>query len=242
MKIPITKRVLIALVAPILLLAATPAAAPAQERDPDPTDGYQSPEESLKDDLSITAKSHGWTFDEAEAQYRVAETLGQIAAKIAPERLDVFVGTALSDKPGGTPTLYIKGEADEFVHEVIKESGLDVKVADGQPYSYLELQERNVRLNDALTEFGFRDLSSGFDITTKGTITVAVAARRDLPTNPEEILNKLPEEFQKGVQLTTPTSSATPPSTATAAWPPMSAGPSTAPPAGRSSARPAPPG
>lgn len=201
MKNLITRRVLIALVAPLLLLAP-PAAAIAQERDPDPEDGYQNPEESLKDDLSNTAESHGWTFEEAEAQYRIAETIGEIAAKIAPERLDVFVGTALSEKPGGTPTLYIKGKADEFVYEVIKESGLDVNVADEQPFSFLELQERNARLNGALTEIGFRDLSSGFDITAGGTITVEVAAGRDLPSDPEEILKKLPEEFQKGVQLT----------------------------------------
>jgi hypothetical protein len=201
MKNPITRRVLIALVAPIVLLAP-PAAASAQERDPDPTDGYQSPEESLKDELSNTAKTHGWSFEEAEAQYRVTEAIGEIAAKIAPERLDVFVGTALSEKPGGAPTLYLKGEADAFVHEVIKESGLDVNIADKQPYSFLELQERNTRLNGALTEAGFRNLSSGFDITAEGTITVEVGATRGLPSDPEEILKKLPEEFQKGVQLT----------------------------------------
>jgi hypothetical protein len=200
MKNPITRRVLIALVAPLLLLAP-PAAATAQD-DPDPKDGYQNPEESLKDDLSNTAESHGWTFEEAEAQYRVAETIGEIAAMIAPERLDVFVGTALSEKPGGTPTLYIKGDADSFVHEVIKESGLDVIVADQQPFSFLELQERNQRLNRELTGIGFNDLSSGFDITDGGTLTVEVAAERDLPSDPEEILRKLSEEFQKGVLLT----------------------------------------
>ncbi|MEU5153837.1 hypothetical protein [Glycomyces sp. NPDC021274] len=201
MKKPIAKRVLIALVTPALLLAS-PAAVIAQENDPDPKDGYQNPEESLKDELTSTAESHGWTFEEAEAQYRVAEAIGEIAARIAPERLDVFVGTALSEKPGGTPTLYVKGEADSFVHEVIKESGLDVIVADQQPFSFLELEDRNERLNRELTEIGFSDLSSGFDITAEGVITAELAANPELPSDPEEILKKLSEEFQKGVQLT----------------------------------------
>lgn len=201
MKNPITKRVLIALVAPALLLV-TPAAVTAHGDDPDPKDRYQNPEESLKDDLGITAEGRGWTFEEAEAQYQVAEIIGEIAAKIAPERLDVFVGTALAEKPGGTPTLYLKGESDSFVREVIKESGLDVIVADGQPYSFLELQERNQRLNRELTGLGYGDLSSGFDITNLGAISVEIAAERELPSDPEEILKGLSEEFQKGVELT----------------------------------------
>lgn len=200
MKNPIARRVLIALAAPLLLLAS-PAPVTAQENDPDPEDGYQSPEESLKDDLGNTAESRGWTFEQAEAQYRVAEAVGDIAAAIAPERLEVFVGTALSEEPGGTPTLYIKGEADRFIHQVVKESGLDVIIAEHQPYSFLELQDRNERLNRELTGLGYKDLSSGFDITD-GTITAELAANPDLPSDPEEILKGLSEEFHKGVEVT----------------------------------------
>ncbi|WP_100446976.1 chymotrypsin family serine protease [Glycomyces xiaoerkulensis] len=199
MKSPIAKRVFIALVAPGLLLAS-PAAVNAQEEDPPPEDGYQSPEESLEDDLRITAEARGWSFEEAEAQYRVAEAIGEIADEIAPERLDVFVGTALSEKSGGPPTLYIKGEADDYIWRVIEESGLDVIVAEHQPFSFLELEERNQRLNQELIELGYEDLSSGFDITD-GRIATELAAQPDLPTDPDEIRERLSEEFHKGVDL-----------------------------------------
>ncbi|GAB3660017.1 chymotrypsin family serine protease [Glycomyces tarimensis] len=199
MKYPIVKRALIALAATVLLLAS-PAAVSAQDDDPGPKDGYQTPEEGLKDDISSTAETRGWTFEQAEAQYKVTEAIGDIAAEIAPERLDVFVGTALSEQPGGTPTLYIKGEADEYIYRVIKESGQEVAVADGQPFSYLELEERNTRLNEQLTELGYVDFSSGFDIT-KGTISAELAAQADLPTDPEQIRERLSKEFHRGVEL-----------------------------------------
>jgi hypothetical protein len=197
MKIPIARRVLIALASLALLLA--PQAAAAHD-DPDPDDGYQTPEEGLKDDLSNTAKERGWTFAQAEDQYLVAQAIGDIAAQIAPERLDVFVGTALSDEPGGAPTIYIKGEADEFVKRVIRESGQDVVLADGQPFSYLELKGRNERLNGELVKLGYVDLSGGFDITT-GRISAELAAQSGLPTDPDKILDRLSDEFQRGVTL-----------------------------------------
>ncbi|GAB3996704.1 hypothetical protein GCM10029992_17550 [Glycomyces albus] len=198
MKHAIAKRALIALVAPALLLA-TPAAVNAQD-DPPPEDGYQSPEESLKDDLMLTAETRGWTFEQAEAQYRVTEAIGEIADKIAPERLDSFVGTALSERPGGPPTLYIKGKADDYIWRVIEESGQEVIVADGQPFSHLELRDRNDRLNEHLVELGYGSLSSGFDITD-GTISAGIGAEPGLPSDPEEIRKQLPKELQEFVEL-----------------------------------------
>jgi hypothetical protein len=200
MKNPIATRVLIALVAPLFLLA-TPAAVTAQDDAPQPEDGYQTPEEALRDDLANTAASHGWTFAQAEAQHRVTEAVDAIAGTIAPERLETFVGTALSEEPGGTPTLYLKGEADEFVRSVIRESGQDVIVADRQPFSFLELQARHERLNRELIGLGYTDLSSGVDITD-GTITAHLAAQPGLTSDPEEIRERLSEEFYRGVTLT----------------------------------------
>ncbi|MDN3239699.1 hypothetical protein [Glycomyces tritici] len=198
MQFTLSRRILAALAAPLLLLAS-PAVGTARADDPE--DGYQTPEEGLRDDLARTAAAHGWTLAQAEAQYRVTEVIDDIASQIAPERLDVFVGTALSERPGGTPTLYIKGEADEFVRSVVEASGLDVTIADRQPFSYLELQDRNDRLNRELIGLGYADLSSGADITN-GTITVDLAAQPGLPSDPEAIRERLSEEFRRGVALT----------------------------------------
>lgn len=60
MKKPI-RRALVTLVTPLLLLAS-PAAVAAQEDDPHPEDGYQTPEDGLRDDVENTAESRGWTF------------------------------------------------------------------------------------------------------------------------------------------------------------------------------------
>ncbi|GAA2136447.1 hypothetical protein [Glycomyces algeriensis] len=199
MKHPIARRVLIAFVAPLLLLAS-PAAGAAQEDDHEPEEGYQTPAESLRYDLGKTAEAHGWTFEQAEAQYRVTEAIGDIAAAIASERPEVFVGTAVSDAPGGTPTLYIKGGADEFVQRVVRASGQDVIIADHQPFSYLELKGRNERLTRELIALGYEDLSSGFDITD-GTITAHLAAQPGLSSDPGEIRERLAEEFHRDVAL-----------------------------------------
>jgi hypothetical protein len=192
------RRVLVALAAPLLLLAS-PAVGTARADDPE--DVLQTPEEALRDDLTATAEARGWTFAQAEAQYRVAEAMDDIASQIAPERLDVFVGTALSERPGGTPTLYLKGEADEFVQRVVDASGQDVIVADRQPFSFLELQARSERVNRELIALGYADLSSGVDITN-GTITVDLAAQPGLTSDPAEIRERLSAEFQRGVALT----------------------------------------
>lgn len=84
---------------------------------------------------------------------------------------------------------------------MIAASGQDVIVAEHQPFSYLELEDRHLRLNRELIGLGYADLSSGFDIAD-GTITADLAAQPGLPTDPEEILQLLSEEFRQGVALT----------------------------------------
>ncbi|WP_106363069.1 hypothetical protein [Glycomyces artemisiae] len=192
---PFAARLVAALAIPSLLLA--PPAAFAQD-DADP--GYQTAEESLREDLALTAEALGWTFEEAEAQHRVAQALDGITSAIAAERLDALVGTALSERPGGIPTLYIKGEADEVVLEAVRASGQEVVIADGQRFSFLELRERNRQLNRELVALGYADLSSGVDITT-GTISAEVAAQPGLPTDPEAIVRELSGGLQDGVAL-----------------------------------------
>ena len=63
-----------------------------------------SPEEAIAQDLSLTAEGRGWTLDEAVAQHRAAEVIGKIAVQLSNERPEVFVGSALSEEPGGAPT------------------------------------------------------------------------------------------------------------------------------------------
>lgn len=199
MRNPISKRVLIALLAPSLLVLS-PIAANAQD-DPDPDEDVQTPEAALQEDLAITAKANDWTFEQAAAQHKEAEAIGEIASKIAEKNIQVLVGSALNEEPGGPTTLYIKGEADEFVHQVIDESGHEVILADGQPYSYLDLEARSQLLSESLVELGYGQFSAYVDIT-EGVIVSWVLFQKGLPDDPEEIIKQLPKELAQGVDLT----------------------------------------
>ncbi|WP_100445493.1 chymotrypsin family serine protease [Glycomyces xiaoerkulensis] len=195
----ISKRAIVALAAPALLLA-TPATVAAEENDTAAESDYQTPEESLEHDLRLTAEAKGWTFEQAEAQYEVTEAIGDIAGEIAPKRPEAFVGTALSEEPGGAPTLYLKGEADEFVERVIEQSGQKVIVADGQPYSFVELQERSLQLTEELIKLGYGDIVSAVDIT-EGTVSAEVAAPRGNIVEADQIAGRLSEELRTGIDL-----------------------------------------
>lgn len=65
----------------------------------------QTPEDALRQDQELVARGNGWTYEEANAQYLAAEDLGAIAEVVAEERPDIFVGSALSEEPGGSPAV-----------------------------------------------------------------------------------------------------------------------------------------
>jgi len=161
----------------------------------------QSAEEALARDLALTAKGNGWTLDEAAAQHDAAQIIGRIAERVAEERPEIFVGAAVSTQPGGAPTLYIKGPADQFIRDLVAQSGIEVIVADNQPFSFAELEARVLRLRDALVAIGFRTMGMGVDIT-RGRISATVSVQAGVPVTAAAILSTLPEDLRSGVELT----------------------------------------
>jgi streptogrisin C len=146
--------------------------------------------------------ANNWTLAEAVAQDRAAEAVGAIATRIAKERPDSFIGSALSDKPGGTPTLYLKGPADAFVRELVAESDVGIRLADNQPYSLEELGARSHRVHAALAAAGFRDIVTGTNIAGGGVIPAGVSVQPGLTTSSSEILSGVPEDLRGSVNLT----------------------------------------
>ena len=181
-----------------------PSAISAEPSDgaPEPTPHLQSPEEAMAQDLALTAEGRGWTIEQAEAHYRASEAMDPITSRLAAERPDIFIGSALATEPSGPPKIYIKGPADDFVRYLVAGAGIAIEIVDDQPYSRNELDARQGQLVRALQEWGFASFSAGADIQDRGQIEASVVRQTGLPDDPAEILAGLPAELRDSVRLT----------------------------------------
>jgi hypothetical protein len=161
-----------------------------------------TPEIDPHPDLAATAQARGWTLDEAAAQQRAADAVGAIATRIAKKHPDIFVGSALSTKPGGAPTLYIKGPANAFVSDQVASSDVQIVLADRQPYSFLELEARQLEVHKSLAAAGYRNIVSGTNITGRGLIPATVAVEPGLAAASGAILAAVPSPLRSSVALT----------------------------------------
>ena len=153
-------------------------------------------------DLEVIAKSRGWTIEQAAAQQRAADVVGALAVKIAGTHPEVFVGSALSEIPGGPPTIYIKGPADADLRDLVAASAVKIILADRQPFSFDELESRKDKVHQALEAAGFRNVMTRVNITGGGMIPAAVAPEPGLSTAADDILSMLPEDLRESVELT----------------------------------------
>jgi hypothetical protein len=160
-----------------------------------------SPEEALTCDLQAMAEGRGTTIEHEYARSRTSLILDEITTRISRERPDLFIGAALSDKPAGPPTLFIKGPADAFIRELVAEAEIEIVIADNQPYSAAEINERQDRIGSALQELGFTNFAVGNDIRT-GRFYAAVTIEAGLPTEPDEIVALLPRDLRGDLDLT----------------------------------------
>jgi len=175
--------------------AAAPAAAPGESAP-------LSAAEQDAYDIALLAKAKGWSLAEAAEQHRVTDIIGGIAVRVAKERPDAFVGSAVAATPGAAPTLYVKGPADQFIRDLVRTSGIDVVVADNQPFSFDELEARKLRVHRALEALGFRDVVTRVDIAGRGRIPAAVYAQSGLANKAAPIVASLPADLQPSVNLT----------------------------------------
>ena len=150
--------------------------------------------EGFMADLALVAEARGWTIEEAVTHRALSDAFGKVQQRVATARPELYAGAALSDLPGGTPTLYIKGEADDFVWDLVAAADFPIDVADGRPYSWLELEERSIRLNRQLAGLGFQEIATTFDERTS-VVEAYVTRVPGLLATAEEVLAALPAEL-----------------------------------------------
>ncbi len=187
-----------ALVGSVFAAPAT-AGSPVTNNEPAAVEGSAGREESTTD-LALVAKGRGWTVDQAAAQHAVAEAFGKVQQEISAKRPDAYAGAKLSEKPGGAPTLYVKGKADDDLLTRVRGAGIAVEIADNRPHSWLELEERSIRLNHRLVGIGFQDVVTSFDETTS-TVEAVATRRPNLPAEADQVLSRLSAEEVRGVRL-----------------------------------------
>jgi hypothetical protein len=137
-----------------------------------------------------------------EAHLRISEALDPIQQRIYTERPDIFIGAALSDEPGGPPTIYIKGPADEWVRNLVATAGIEIVIVDNQPFSEHELNEREMRVADALQVMGFANFAVGSLLEDGGRMYAEITRQGGLPDDPGEILERLPTDLRDWVEVT----------------------------------------
>jgi hypothetical protein len=132
----------------------------------------QTEAEALQQDLALIAKANGWTIEQSERQYRNAEVVGDLAEALAASHPESFIGSELPEDPADAPILYVKGKTPMLVAQ--DAATLGVRVVDDQPYSFLELEEREFAVHSALYEQGYDQISTGFDLDGGGRIDATV--------------------------------------------------------------------
>lgn len=188
-----------ALVGSVFAAPAT-AGSPVTGNAPTVVQGSTGPE-ALATDLALVAKGRGWTVEEAAAQHAVAEAFGKVQQEISAKHPSAYAGAKLSEKPGGAPTLYVKGKADDDLLTRVRAAGVAVEIVDNRRHSWLELEERSVLLNHRLVGIGYQDVVTSFDETTS-TVEAVVTRRPNLPAKAEQVLSRLSAEDARGVRLT----------------------------------------
>ncbi|MEE8525355.1 MAG: hypothetical protein V3T72_15570 [Thermoanaerobaculia bacterium] len=156
--------------------------------------------EGFMTDIALVAEARGWTLKEAVAHRALADAFGRIQQRVATARPELYAGAALSDLPEGTPTLYIKGTTDDFVWDLVDSAGFPIDVIDGRPFSWIELEERSMRLNRLLAERGFRDIVTSFDERTS-VVEGYITREPGLVSTADGLLAMLPAEFRSNTIL-----------------------------------------
>ncbi|MFS1525647.1 hypothetical protein ACL7TT_16290 [Microbulbifer sp. 2304DJ12-6] len=166
----------------------------------------QNEEQALAADLELIASARNWTIDEARADHDAAVAVGAISQKLAKARPDIFIGSELSENPGKTPSIYVKGLAPDEVYQLVAGSKIEINIIDQQPFSFLEIEHRALQVQSNLAELGYKDFSTSFDFRSAGKIDVLVAWQSDKPNIPSQVVQELPVTLQDFVNVKISTS------------------------------------
>lgn len=156
----------------------------------------QTADEAAESDLQAVADSLGITVEQAREARSQADVLGNIQQQIYEQRPEIFVGGALAP-----PRLYIKGEADEFVRDLVGAAPFAILIIDRQPYSFDDNDRRVAQFARELQRLGFNDFAVSADIMRESLIEATVRRVPGAPDTVESIMASLPSEWQTGVAV-----------------------------------------
>lgn len=137
----------------------------------------------------------------AASDQDAAGIVGRIAGKVAREEPEHFVGSAVGPDADSVPRLYIKGKASAFVRDLVADAGIPIEIVDDQPYNFTELEDRSIRVQQALLALGLEDFSIAVDIAGAGRIPVRVRLTATTPSE-EAIRGAVPADLRPDLVIT----------------------------------------
>ncbi len=166
-------------------------------------------DDAVSRDLALVAEAAGWTLEQAHTYYRAEQAVGALAARVAAERPELFVGSMIPAEPGDPPVLFVKGATDAGLMDLVKEAGVPIRVVAEQPYSFTELEDRAEAVHRALLAAGMDQVATAVDVT-RGVVEVTVqrpTERKDAGASAplateDDILGLIPGSVRDGVELT----------------------------------------
>ncbi|WP_018348736.1 hypothetical protein [Longispora albida] len=180
--------------------ATVAAGNPAAAGPSGPGTGAEAGQDSLTD-LKLLAKARGWTLQQAREHRELSDRFGELQARVATDRPALYAGARLAGTPDGAPSLFVKGKADEHIRSLIGTAGFPVELAEDRPYSWLELEDRSIKLNEHLITLGYSDIVTAVDETTS-TVEAVVTRKPGAPSKAEDVGPQLPAALQNGVRIT----------------------------------------
>lgn len=187
----------------------TPDAELSSSDDPDLPLPIQSAEEAAAMDAALVeahTKVPPVHIDEGELSDRAErkEAFSEVRVDVIRNRPELFAGGSV----WGAPTLYIKGQADEWVRSRVEAAPITIKIVEGMQYTWHELEQRSWQLHAALKGLGFTGVGASFDETT-GQLDGTVEVTPGLPSTPAALAALLPPSLARGTDfevVTGPTS------------------------------------
>jgi len=139
------------------------------------------------DDLILIAEAKGLTLSQSKWHRGATHYISQLANRVATEYPKKYVGASLSEL--GVPSLYIKGEAPQALHDEV-----GVTIVDHQPYSLRQLKRRQGRVHRLLQDQGYDQIRTSFDVET-GTINAVV-------TGTDVMRSAFPVDLKSNINIT----------------------------------------
>lgn len=157
--------------------------------------------DGLAPDDSLIAAARGWTRAEVQAYGQAESWLDTLTDEVMKTSPDSFVGSILLESPSDPPMLLLKGKTPDNIAALVAAGPVRVVVLDDQPYSFAELEERQLRVHWSLTDRGF-EVATSADIRARGTIHVRVVADGSSSATVEAVLSAIPVDLRASTLLT----------------------------------------